>query len=485
MYCKSCDYPLWNIRARQCPECGEAFKPSQFRFALNAVRFCCPHCDKGYYGTGEDGHLVPRAFECVGCGRRIDMDEMVLQPTEGVDERLTRAERNPWLDEEQRFLKRWLMTAFRGLGTPTWLLRVTPIDSPPEKAWGFAVFTLLGPSIAMIVPFIVLALVFGAMTGGLSTGLVGFGVVSELAVSCGSLIVLALWVVTAHGMLRLGGSPAGGIGRTAHALCYTCAPQLVFIVPCFGLYFGWMGSLWWIVTGGLALATAQKVSGLRAAVAVSVLPLTLAVLLAAWVIWMATGSMTTSFSSSYGGSSEISSFYGPLRRSGQAGAWPGHIGEALLDDLLNPYDFTAMMSATTASDCGVGDWSMADWGTLSDESKQTQVSRAAAALPGDTIAYRVGDFVFTYPGVDPAAPAKGLWLVVEAWDPAIQMQKRQAFISVLLDDGAVHMFSRNTLSAELQSQNALRAAEGLPPLPDPYSVRPERPTTASGDAGPG
>ena len=37
MFCKSCNYPLWNINTRQCPECGAPFKPSDFQFALNEV----------------------------------------------------------------------------------------------------------------------------------------------------------------------------------------------------------------------------------------------------------------------------------------------------------------------------------------------------------------------------------------------------------------------------------------------------------------
>ena len=81
MRCKSCDYPLWNLLARACPECGAAFKPSEFDFNLNAVRFCCPHCSQSYYGTDARGHLVPPAFACVSCGNAITMDDCLLLPT--------------------------------------------------------------------------------------------------------------------------------------------------------------------------------------------------------------------------------------------------------------------------------------------------------------------------------------------------------------------------------------------------------------------
>src|SRR5437870_10981399 len=108
MHCKTCDYPLWNLKARQCPECGTPFLPSQFNFVINSVRFCCPHCDQTYYGTGERGHLVPSSFVCVNCARPIAMDEMVLRPAEGVSEQQTQTDRMPWLERAQRgWIKAW------------------------------------------------------------------------------------------------------------------------------------------------------------------------------------------------------------------------------------------------------------------------------------------------------------------------------------------------------------------------------------------
>ena len=63
MRCKNCDYRLWNLVSRQCPECGTEFLPHEFEFVLNSVRFCCPYCQQDYYGTGDKGHLEPIEFE--------------------------------------------------------------------------------------------------------------------------------------------------------------------------------------------------------------------------------------------------------------------------------------------------------------------------------------------------------------------------------------------------------------------------------------
>ena len=69
MRCKTCDYQLWNLRSRQCPECGTAFRVSDYDFVPNSVQFCCPHCNQIYYGTSARGQLVPPAFTCVSCNK--------------------------------------------------------------------------------------------------------------------------------------------------------------------------------------------------------------------------------------------------------------------------------------------------------------------------------------------------------------------------------------------------------------------------------
>src|SRR5205809_3624053 len=98
MHCKQCDYPLWGLRTRECPECGKPFGPSSYEFVANSVRFCCPHCEQSYYGTGARGHLVPPHFDCVSCQRHIHMHDMVLFPAHGLEEEQTAIEQMPWLN---------------------------------------------------------------------------------------------------------------------------------------------------------------------------------------------------------------------------------------------------------------------------------------------------------------------------------------------------------------------------------------------------
>ena len=38
MRCKTCDYPLWNLTTRVCPECGTPFLPSQFDITFQLIK---------------------------------------------------------------------------------------------------------------------------------------------------------------------------------------------------------------------------------------------------------------------------------------------------------------------------------------------------------------------------------------------------------------------------------------------------------------
>src|SRR5688572_18693637 len=144
MRCKQCDYPLWNLKARQCPECGYAFVPGDFEFIVNSVRFCCQHCDQAYYGVGDKGHLVPEEFSCVSCTRRISMNEMVLRPAEGVDERQTQAGYMPWLMRQQLgWWKGWIRTIGHAMVKPHLLMRAMPLESSTGQAWWFAAASCL------------------------------------------------------------------------------------------------------------------------------------------------------------------------------------------------------------------------------------------------------------------------------------------------------------------------------------------------------
>jgi hypothetical protein len=105
-----------------------------------------------------------------------------------------------------------------------------------------------------------------------------------------------------------------------------------------------------------------------------------------------------------------------------------------------------------------------------EEQRNTTV-RAIKALPPGTVAHRLGDFVLVYHGIDFEDADPGLWLVIRSPDPG-QNPPPQAEdrVAVGRADGTVIEFRVKNLAQELARQNALRASQGLPPLPDPVAI---------------
>ena len=142
MRCRTCGYSLWNLAARECPECGASFRPSDFEFVPGTVRFCCPHCRRDYYGTDDRGQLSPRAFSCEQCGAAIDMDGMLLLPAEGLTDADTEPGVMPWLERGRRGLvKSYLGTVGLAMVRPARLMRGVPMSASVGEAMVFGVAT--------------------------------------------------------------------------------------------------------------------------------------------------------------------------------------------------------------------------------------------------------------------------------------------------------------------------------------------------------
>ncbi|MFH1419469.1 MAG: Yip1 family protein, partial [Planctomycetota bacterium] len=270
MRCRTCNYRLWNLESRRCPECGSPFLPSDFDFAPGSVQFCCPHCKQAYYATDPEGHLVPRDFDCVQCGNHIAMDEMILLPTEGLEEEQTDAPYHPWLDRRKvgRF-KGWLSTIWLAMTGPGRLVQLAPKERSTGQAWWFALITNMLAMLAGFGPFLLIPFVF-SMGGGPQIGfwrVVGalpkFGLVAVILV-CAGLLVIVVWGLLSHGLLRLTGPTSGPLSRTYEAICYSSGANIATGVPCLGYYFGW---IWWCISAVFTLRATHKVSGGRAALA--------------------------------------------------------------------------------------------------------------------------------------------------------------------------------------------------------------------------
>jgi hypothetical protein len=481
MRCKKCDYRLWNLTERRCPECGAPFRPSEFEFAPNTVQFCCPHCGQAYYGTGAKGHLVPAAFSCVKCGAAIEMDEMILLPTSGVQEEQTNVVRMPWLERKKRGVARaWLATVGAALVWPGRLMQILPQNSSTWAALGFAVFTLFLTAAVAVGPFAVFPMIIFAR-GGLAAPHVLWVMATVIGVAFAVLMFLTLaWGVAAHGLLRITGTTSGTLGRTQQAICYSTGANTLTAIPCLGFYIGW---IWWVVSAVLMVKEAQRVHGGRAALAVLAPPLALFGCVVGGYVWLFVSVIPGIQSKSLtniGKSQTLTVLQAVQRYAGEhGGLGPRHASQLVVDGYLTPASFAMFGSGTTAAAVPVGSTTLEGLGALPDEEAQASVAEAAEGLPEGTVAHRVGDFVFVYRGVDLSAGNGGLWVVVAA--PFVSASTAAASPAVWVGcvDGSVTPITGVALPAALAAQNALRAEAGLPPLPDPTTVRQAQPGSAS------
>jgi len=486
MRCRTCDYSLWNLKTQTCPECGAAFRPSDYQFVANSVRFCCPHCNQAYYGTGPTGHLEPDRFDCVRCGNGIAMDEMVLLPAEGLQELQTQSGSNPWLERHRRGrVKGWWATIAQSLLAPDRLARGTPQSSSLGQAWWFTIVTLVLTFAVSMIPVMCMALCLPLMmsrsmpSGGPSLGMFAgmmaggalFGVVAGFLFT---LLFAWLWALVTHLLLRISGSGHGPLRQTVQSIFYSSGTMVISVIPCVGN----LATVWWIVSAILMLRESHRVSGIRATFAVLTAPVCLAVLLVGFYAVLLTGAIAgTATAVSVtpirisAGAAQIVTDVLITHADTNGGRGPAHALKLVLDPGLAEGRFIAPATATTIADVPVAGMTLQDFALMDSDEKPDVIGRAAAALPDGVVAHRVGDFVFTHHGAVLDERAAGLWVVVMCPDPDVNGPLDAVTpVFVGLADGSQLPLVRLTLRKMLPAQNRLRQELGLPPLPDPTTV---------------
>ncbi|GIK17665.1 MAG: hypothetical protein BroJett003_26290 [Planctomycetota bacterium] len=495
MRCKQCEYRLWNLRSRNCPECGAPFSPRDYTFVPNAVRFLCPHCDQAYYGTDEKGHLVPSSFQCVACRASIDLGEMVLQPAEGMEEDATQPSPVPWLERAKLGAWRgWWRTVGWTISSPRKLASRLPAVPRKGDAWIFLILNTVVAALGMIFPFGLTLLMTGGMMGGTpgapGVGMLGavYGMMIVMMIPA-TLLSTFLWAACTHGVLRLGAKPRGDFGMTQEAICYSSGISTLNAVPCIGPY---VAPFWSIITAIILLKERQRIGGWRASVAVLAFPVVIcggvvalyAVMLALAINMAGTigpgGAVAQGYAAGIG--TAVTSYADQNR-----GVWPKHAGELLLPgaSTLTSGLFVLPDSATTTADAFIGTVSLDAFEGLDETQMRQVVDAAILALPPDVTAHRVGDYVFTYHSVDSANALGRLWIVVCSADPDVNAGASSQGVTVVMKSGRVKYIDPADWATELAKQNGLRAAAGLAPLPNPWTVthaNPSRAATAPGTA---
>ena len=482
MRCRQCGYRLWHLPSRTCPECGADFLPSEFEFTVNSVQFGCPHCDSVYYGTSDKGHLVPIEFECTGCQRRVHMDQMILLPTAGVEEDRTKVDHVPWLERRERgFFRAWLATIGMALVQPGRLMRALPDTRSAPAAWWFAILTntpslLLGVGFLIVVPVIIALSAGGgtAPTSILLTVLVPLAITVAGAAGL-TLVVISLWGLVTHALLRMTGTTDGPLRRTYEALCYSTGANVGTAVPCLGFYFGW---LWWVVSAVIMVKAAQKVSGWRAALAVLVLPATSIVIVGGLYAWLmysvmsGTGGWATAYSEQ-----RANIVVGAMLTYAQehAGQGPSHAFELIAAEYVEAEDLVTPIYGVNATAGGVkvGVVSPLQFSLMSEVEQEVATYAAIDTLPRGVTAHRLGDFVFVHHGIDFNTCDARLWIIVQSSDPASPAtQLPDAKVLIGYCDGTVESVDDLDFSAALKQQNKVRGKFGLSPLSDPRPLSP-------------
>lgn len=486
MRCKICDYQLWTIRSRVCPECGSGFAPSDYDFNLNAVRFCCPHCEQQYFGTAANGHLDPIEFECVRCRRLVHMDEMVLLPREGIAERLTESAKVPWTDLSRRwFVTRWFPTLGLSLGAPGRLMKMLPEDASSGRALWFAFFNInfaVLLSVGVIFGFgIIMSIISGSGSGSGSGGGLGglgmalLGVIIWLA---SSVVFLLIWAGIAQ-LICGPGSPKGGrYERAFQSVCYSSGAMALTAVPCLGMYIVPVALIWWTISLTLALRESHGVSGLRAFLGAAIPPgLVVGGVVTWFVVIIYSG---VSAARSYSSGSHWSSFDDRKARimsstigmaSMQNGSrYPVHGLELLTSGWTQASEFQSFANATGNNPTYQGD----DLGLYLNGTRS--VRDAANALPAGVTAHRVADFVFTWHGFDSTTDGD-LWVAVLAPRAGSRAAGQGMSWWVIEADGDVWEVAPMDRLQKLSDQNQIRSGHGLATLPDLDLVTDTQPAT--------
>jgi len=411
------------------------------------------------------------------------MDEMVLQPADHVTEEQTAPEHCPWLERGQRgFFRSWFATIGMSMVRPLRLIRAVPPESPQGAARSLAFWNVIVPFLVTLIPFV---LFIGISDPGEATYVI-------LGMAVGLLIcylLAGLWALITHAMLRMTGGCAYDLKRTFQVFCYSSGPMIIVAVPCIGPYLFWYaGMVWWAVSAILMTKETHSVHGGRATLAVLTFPgICLLTCITAYGILLYSIFSSVGFGGTMAavGQNQVPLMNEALLAYEQdKGAWPQHA--ILLADGLycEPLDFVTADSDTTPQDVPLANGHLDTFSKAGPAVQERMIQNILADLPEDVVAHRLGDFVFTYHGIDPDRDDGRLWIVIMSEDPDASEHADSPFGPEIFSGmvvGKLNWTTEQIDSSDLQNtldgQNELRKEHGLPPLPWPSDVRHDRPWT--------
>ncbi len=276
MHCTGCNYLLFNLTGRVCPECGLSFETTAYHFAPGSVAFHCPECDQEYSGNDAHGLPTPREFQCVQCNKSINVAEMRVSPIH--------ANALGWIgstwDNRKNvgFCVAW-WTTFKQLLFQPGQFFAQHQGSSIYEAWVFSLPALfIGVAAAFLVHFLMMVGFTSLAGGGMMPGVPATPIPISLLRLAMVYVVMALifplfvqfmfggfWACTTHPVLFMMAPERKSFKHTLCATFYSFAPYALMIVPICG---GYAAYVWQAVILVIAIKQQHRVNGWVASLAV-------------------------------------------------------------------------------------------------------------------------------------------------------------------------------------------------------------------------
>ncbi len=267
MHCQHCQYPLWHLSARRCPECATPFSLRDFHFRKNSITIRCPHCAAGSPAPINPADLDQSELTCPHCHGMFDPDAAACEPVDGAAPPVPREGELPWQPENEKGVG-WWASIKMSFDRPDLLALGGVRRGSPSLAFSF----LLTNVLIGTVPTLLVAMFFAGRNVGGAALLAGM-------LSAGGLLLLpVLWAAVSHLLVAASGAHRGGFSATWVAFAYTSGAVLFLWLPCAGLL---LVPLIWASLAAVALAGVHGISLPRAS-AITFAPVVLFVLV--WIV---------------------------------------------------------------------------------------------------------------------------------------------------------------------------------------------------------